>query len=472
MMNARSFLLIWLGSCVLLSQAVENPIKHFIVLMMENRSFDHYLGWLKRINPEIDGLTGAEFACVEPGNMSSTCVYVNQNGNDEGPDDPGHSFDDTLQEIYGWKKPVEQSSIAKMNGFVWNADLLKHNLSNPMSMFTINSSSAAVLNTLALDYALFDRWYSSVPGPTDPNRAFAMSGTSNGATGNFNGTLWSQQSYFDFLTQHNVSWSAYYDEDPWAIVYFQDMKKAPNSQRVYSIDAFYQHLANATLPQFVWLQPSMITHASPPNWQHPDASVQWGEVLIQNVYEALRDSQYWNESALLITFDEHGGFYDHVAPPQTNVPPPDGVVADNGFAFDRLGIRVPTVLVSPWVTKGTVIHEPDTSHFDSTSNLATCNKLFGIADTISARQAWAATFDDLFTELRAPRTDAPTFDAPKKWTAEDLRRQQRKPLNEHLSGQVQFYCQQLNVDPCPQFDNQGDASEFIARMVPLFLKKN
>ena len=88
----------------------------------------------------------------------------------------------------------------------------------------------------------------------------------------------------------------------------------------------------------------MNTHRSPPDWQHPDASVQEGERLIKSVYEALRNSSYWEKSVLIITYDEHGGFYDHVTPPQEGIPSPDGVVAPDGFTFNRLGIRIPTGL--------------------------------------------------------------------------------------------------------------------------------
>eukprot|EP01084_Bolivina_argentea_P318591 552530_1 len=461
----------------MLVQCIENPIKHLLILMMENRSFDHYLGWLKERNSAINGLTGNEYQCTTPGNKSSTCVYVSKDGYDEGPDDPDHSFGGTAQEIYGYSKPVEKPATPYMNGFVWNAHMHKHNLSNPMAMFTIDNSSAPVLNTLALEYGVFDNWYCSVPSSTDPNRGFAMSGTSNGMVTNYNGTKWSQKSYFQFLREHNVSWATYYDEDVWAIGYFADMNKKPNSEQVYPIQQFYKDLNKSDLPSFIWLQPSLTTHTAsgPPNWQHPDASVEWGEVLIQNIYQALRDSQYWNSSALVITYDEHGGFFDHVSPPQKGVPPPDGVVASNGFKFDRLGVRIPSVVVSPWVKKGSIITEPtgpdSTSQWESTSNLATANKLFGVTDAISARQAWAATYENIFTEMDEPRTDYPVFDKPKEFTIKDVMNQWVKPLNEHLKIQVKFYCDEMGIQDCPTFNNQGDASKFIIDMVPRYLDK-
>ena len=125
------------------------------------------------------------------------------------------------------------------------------------------------------------------------------------------GTLWSQESYFEFLRKHNVSWNAYYYNDLWAIAYFEDMNHLPNSGNIKAFSEFYNDLKSDNLSSFIWLQPSMTTsdEFGPPNWQHPDASVKLGETLIKSVYQALKNSSYWNESALLITFDEHGGFF-------------------------------------------------------------------------------------------------------------------------------------------------------------------
>lgn len=229
----------------------------------------------------------------------------------------------------------------------------------------------------------------------------------------------------------------------------------------------------------------MQTEFGPPNWQHPDASVKLGEELIASVYQALKESKYWNESALLITMDEHGGFFDHVPPPQDGVPPPDGVKASNGFSFDRLGPRIPTVLISPWVEKGTVVHSPtfgvsgpnETSQWESTSTLATANNLFGIntqTDSLGNRMKWAATFDYLFLEREEPRGNDDLVDfseAVEKqpwWTMEDVNIQAEKPLNDHMEIQVQFYCKQLKL-VCPKFTNQGDASKFIIEMAPRYL---
>jgi phospholipase C len=162
-------------------------------------------------------LTGTESNYAQPDDPSSTQVFVNKNGYDMGPDDPDHSLDGTDQHIYGlnWQ---QENPTPTMDGFVWGASQLGESLLNPMSMFTIDDGSAPIINTLALEFAVFDKWYASAPTSTDPNRALAMSGTSQGVTENFNGTLWGQQSYFDFLNDHNKTWQAVFDDDLWAIM--------------------------------------------------------------------------------------------------------------------------------------------------------------------------------------------------------------------------------------------------------------
>jgi len=222
----------------------------------------------------------------------------------------------------------------------------------------------------------------------------------------------------------------------------------------------------------------MTAAKGPPTWQHPDSSVREAERLIQSVYEALKaQPAIWNKTAFIITYDEHGGFYDHVAPPQVNIPSPDGKPSPEGFQFDRLGVRIPTVLVSPWVNKH-VEHEPPTNHYEHTSTMHTVNNLFGIKDHLGARAAWSGTFEHLFTQRTEPRGPAEMPELPPipmTWTYEDTLRQGRKPCNDHLQTQVEFYCRALNhpVESCnaDTFDNQRDASIFIESQVPLFLAK-
>ncbi|CAG8758466.1 4146_t:CDS:2, partial [Ambispora leptoticha] len=122
----------------------------------------------------------------------------------------------------------------------------------------------------------------------------------------------------------------------------------------------------------------------------------------------LRASPQWNNSLLIITYDEHGGFYDNVPPP-SNVPPPDNVTAPI-FNFDRLGIRVPTLLISPWINKGIVVHNPpkNGSYFEHSSIPATLKKIFDLPSFLTRRDAWAGTFEYLWDNTNSPRTDTPT----------------------------------------------------------------
>jgi len=306
-----------------------------------------------------------------------------------------------------------------------------------------------------------------------------MSGTSDGQTDNFNGTLWSQQSYFDFLGEHSITWSGYYQKDPWALFYFEDTNTPANSVHMREMKHFFEDLQQENLQQFSFLQPQMLTHLTPPNWQHPDASVKEGERLIKSVYEAIRNSTYWEKVAFIITYDEHGGFYDHVTPPQVGIPSPDGIVASDGFTFDRLGIRVPVVLISPWVQKGFVEHRARgpklSSEYDHTSIIATCNKIFNITDQMTDRTAWAGTFEHLFSQTDQPRKDCPMkLPDIEPWTTEDLANQWVKPLNEHMQIQIQFYCihNNHNLETCGKsIKNQLQASLFLERESKIFLAK-
>jgi len=181
------------------------------------------------------------------------------------------------------------------------------------------------------------------------------------------------------------------------------------------------------------------------NWQHPDNSVEAGEALISRIYTALKESSYWNSSVLLITYDEHGGFFDHQAPPQC--PPPDSTLAPNGFDFTRLGIRVPTVAVSPWIPKNTLVTTPQgsesptaTSQFDHTSVISTANKIFGLDAHLSAREAWAGHFEGIFTGPLRPDSDCPTLPPSPPLPAHILRSEMATPLNDHHIDSLNLLC--------------------------------
>jgi phospholipase C len=192
------------------------------------------------------------------------------------------------------------------------------------------------------------------------------------------------------------------------------------------------------LPELTWIEPSYYNvgnsttkHYKYADDQHPDHDVSLGDQLIKDIYDSLRASPLWNKSALIITYDEHGGFFDHVPPLDKNVPSPDGInCTDDPFDFTRIGVRVPTIVISPWVKKGQVIHAP--SPVSSTSNgqyehssfpATIVHKLFQPIHPeihpkpsyLTARDEWAATFESVFTSLKHPRDDCPlTTPAPSR----------------------------------------------------------
>jgi phospholipase C len=293
------------------------------------------------------------------------------------------------------------------------------------------------------------------------------------------------------LREHNRSFAGYYQDDLWALGYFADMHEPENSKNIHELDTqFFDDVASGNLADFTWLQPRMTTVSkdSLPTWQHPDASVAEGERLIKQVYEAIRAGPKWEETLFLITYDEHGGFYDHVPPPDQGVPSPDGIPASNGFTFDQLGVRIPTVAVSPWIKRGTIVSEAlspseqptPTSAFDSTSIMATTNILLGLDDAVPLgdRMGWANTFAGLVDSLPAARQDCPLTLPEIPPAPEDAWLKQRAlPLNHHLEAQLLFYCTQHYAQlhtqgACPGrgevLHNQGLASDWIVKEAAKF----
>ncbi|KAI9328324.1 phosphoesterase family-domain-containing protein [Zopfochytrium polystomum] len=268
-------------------------------------------------------------------------------------------------------------------------------------------SKLPITVSLAEEFAVFDHWYAGVPGPTFPNRYFLMSATSNGNYNNGLGTILSglpQKSLFQSVEDAGLSWKNYFGQVPTSIA-FKDVRNIKDIlTKLKSMDSFYSDAKKGTLPNFAQIDPILFSLPG---------------TLLKNIYEALRNGPQWNSTALIITYDEHGGFYDHVPPPQTGVPSPDDISANSTFfRFDRLGVRVPTIVVSPWVAKSRVVKNPTgayaSSYFEHSSVAATVKKLFNLPSYLTKRDAWAAPFDFLFAELSAPRSDAPAKlpDAP------------------------------------------------------------
>lgn len=392
-----------------------SPIKNVVVLALENRSFDHMLGWTRRLlGLPVDGLTGAE---CNPNSTAAT-VCVSADADLVVPDDPGHSFEDVLEQVFGNLSSQSQQQPS-MSGFVRSALSINALLSSAV-MRAFRPALLPAFSALAPAFAVFDRWFSSIPGPTQPNRLFLYSATSRGATAHDKLSLlagYPQRTVFDSLADSGRDFHVYFRSIPTVLFYrrLRALRYAARAFHRYD-SAFLAHARRGKLPALSVIEPRYFDLAgAPADDDHPAHDVANGQRLVKEVYEALRAGPQWNQTLLVVTYDEHGGFYDHVATPTAGVPSPDGIRGPPPFffKFDRLGVRVPTIMVSPWIRKGTVVGRPphgptETSEYEHSSIPATIKKIFNLSsDFLTKRDAWAGTFDHIFTELDQPRTDCP-----------------------------------------------------------------
>ncbi|KAH7667020.1 phospholipase C protein [Dioscorea alata] len=391
------------------------PIKTVVVLVMENRSFDHMLGWMKRLNPEINGVTGSESNPISTTDPNSPRVFFKDEAHYVDPD-PGHSFQAIREQIFGSNET--SASPAPMNGFVQQATSMSPNMTDSV-MNGFQPEKVAVYQALVQEFAVFDRWFASVPASTQPNRLYVHSATSHGATSNIASMLakgYPQRTIFENIDDAGLSFRIYYQNIP-ATLFYRNLRKLKYLTKFHPYDLdFKSHAQKGSLPNYAVVeQRYMDSKISPANDDHPSHDVYQGQMFVKEVYETLRSSPQWNETLLIITYDEHGGFFDHVPTPTKGIPSPDGIVGPDPFffTFDRLGVRVPTIMVSPWIEKGTVIHGPNgvptaTSEFEHSSITATVKKLFDLPSPyLTKRDAWAGTFEGIVQTRTTPRTDCP-----------------------------------------------------------------
>ncbi|GAB2585694.1 phosphoesterase [Dyella jejuensis] len=398
-----------------------SAINHIVVLMLENRSFDHMLGFLYtdagNVSPSgqpFDGLTGKESNPGADGTqaVSVSKIQVATSSTYFMPGaDPGEGYTATNAQLFGsTTAPVPPA--ATNQGFVsdfsytlsWESkeknSVLPGTVANDiMGMHT--PETLPVLSALARGFAVCDGWFGSVPTETLPNRAFVHAATSQGHMDDKTKTFTSATIY-TALSKQNISWKIYgYDADPLTRHTFTELTSLADAYFGEFKD-FQADAASGSLPSYAFLEPSW---GSKGNSQHPNYDVSLGEQYIQDVYVALRNSPLWNETLLIVTYDEHGGCYDHVAPP-TSAIPPDTSAGEYGFDFKRFGPRVPTLLISPRIPAGTVLRVPAGSMpFDHTSILKTVERRWNVP-ALTARDA-AAPDVGAALSLNTPRTDDP-----------------------------------------------------------------
>ncbi|HWC81849.1 MAG TPA: alkaline phosphatase family protein [Pseudonocardiaceae bacterium] len=395
-----------------------SSIEHIVVLMLENRSLDHMLGFLYtdagNISPAgqpYEGLTGTESNPDSSGRPVTVFRIEPDTPNAyyHPGADPGEGYSATNSQLFG-SATAPSPPVATNSGFVtdfaytlgWEKNekrvIVPGTTANDiMGCFT--PATLPVLSGLARGFAVCDHWFSSAPTETLPNRAFALAATSQGHMDDKTHTFTSP-SVFGTLSGHAVDWVVYgYDATPLTKGNFPDISGAAASH--FGRFADFTAAAKAgSLPGFAFLEPSWGADG---NSQHPNYNVALGEQLIHDTYYALRNGPAWASTLLIITYDEHGGCYDHVAPP-TGAVKPDNTAGEFGFDFTRFGLRVPTVLVSPLIEAGTVFRVSGTP-LDHTSILKTLETRWNLP-ALTARDAAAPDVSAALT-LTQPRTDDP-----------------------------------------------------------------
>ena len=375
------------------------PIDHVVVLMQENRSFDTYLGQL-----HFEGQPAAE---PEPRGASNP-----------DPTNPGgppirafHKTDycEVADLDHSWNGAHAEYDNGAMDGFT-KANAVPADPTGSRTMGYYDQRDLPYYYALYNTFATSDRYFSSTLTQTFPNRFYLLAGTSFGHIRNdfpTDGQGFTQPTIFNELDATGVSWKIYYSQVPFAFLFSYVRNHAAG--HVFPISQYYADAAAGNLPQVSFVDPVFVSQADTETDEHPPSNVQVGEQFASQVTNALMQSPNWSSSALFLTYDENGGFYDHVAPPPAPVPdniPPMLQPGDVPGAFDRYGFRVPAVVVSPYSRPHFVSHVVD----DHTSILKFIETRFGLP-SLTNRDAQADPMLGFFDFSHASFATPPTLPA-------------------------------------------------------------
>ncbi|MEA2376142.1 MAG: phospholipase [Thermoleophilaceae bacterium] len=426
-----------------------NQIEHIVVLMMENRSFDHMLGYLTQARmPDVRGLDGTNVNLdAEGGKHRSHVFHARGNKVRRGEAleknlDPNHSPKSVKEQLRGTNGGFVKDYVAtrapsddgEFPRDLWNV---------PMGYY--EGRDLVTYDHLARNYCVCDAWHASIPGDTWPNRVFAVAGRKAEP-------VWKQSDLFKRLTSfpglkklrniplydvpaftHQLDdgdWR-WYSHDPATLravdgAYrdLHDLKqdnfawfdrKLINrrtlwlEERALDIvenDSFLDDAVNGQLRKVSWIDPNFVDlHVLDPNSNddHPPSDILAGQQFVFDVYEALRKSPGWDDTVLVITYDEHGGFYDHVSPPRVN----------DGSGYGTLGVRVPALIVGPRVRKGVYHEAPGDEAWDHTALIRSILLAFA-ADPDAAIKNMGGRVARRKAHLGMMLEDKPRKDLPKE----------------------------------------------------------
>ncbi|HXG80275.1 MAG TPA: alkaline phosphatase family protein [Sphingomicrobium sp.] len=409
---------------------VSEKIKHVFLLTFENRSYDHMLGFAELSGIDAatgqpttaDGLLGSNgevrfFNCFQ-----GQRFFAEKSASDVIAD-PGHNFEHVVEQLCGTYAAYPSGGpYPEINntGFVSQFDRRTGGKRGQSIMRCFDPENLPVLTTLAREFAVCDRWFSSMPGPTEPNRYFFSAAACGdfddspeswriAAASSLDGIDLEGGHIFDKLDDEDLDWYIYSDDGYPVVGELENIQNSIDVEEEW--DDFLDDLNDPDFSaRFIHIEPSYFpslledtadTDYSHGNSQHPRGGVAAGERFLKKVYEAIRNSPHWESSLLIVTYDEHGGFYDHVAPPSAE---PTGSKGKNhGFKFDQLGPRVPAVVISPWIPRGTIEHRL----LEHSSVIKTVMDLFDVSPLEHCRDLVKICGVSHLASLREPRTDTP-----------------------------------------------------------------
>ena len=361
------------------------PIDHFVIVMLENRSFDHMLQKL----PDV-GVTDADVAPAEFSNQTTSGKVI--------PIHPVETYC-IADTAHSWGSVHAQLDSGKMSGFVTSNQ--QNGQDGARAMGYLGPEAAPFSYFLAKTFALSDRHFCSVPGPTWPNRNFFYAASSFGRTRN-EFPEGAHEPIHALLSKRGVDWRNYKSDIPGAGAFLGTLLEHKANGRDYRF--FAEDMAKGDVASVTFVDPQLFGGRDKTS-MHPPANHEHGEAFLHDVVSAVTSSPVWAKTAILITYDEHGGFYDHVPPPSAcapdDIPPQEG--AELG-GFDRLGVRVPLYVVSPYAKRGHVSHVVT----DHTSVLRLLQLRFRIP-ALSRRDANAEALLDLFDLTSPPDTSPPSL---------------------------------------------------------------
>jgi phospholipase C len=370
------------------------PIEHFIFLMQENHSFDNYFGTYPGANglpPDtcipVDPFNPANTECVKPFHASEAPNV--QPEDPVQPDDPDHSTETFLL----------QYNEGKMNGFVYA--LNERNQDGRLAMLYYDDRELPYYWNIADQYVLFDNYFTSAGGGSFINHLYWIAGTHDvpPAGQNLQEYLAGVPTIFDKLTESGISWKFYIQNYEPALTYRTRDQYPGNRQsqvtwvpllsidrfiddpvlssKLVDLDEYYTDLTSGTLPNVAFMVPSGPS-------EHPPSSLLSGQRFVRVLLQSLMQSKYWERSAFMWTYDDWGGWYDHVPPPQVDA-----------YGF---GPRAPALLVSAYAKRGHI----DSTLLDFTSGLKFIQENWGL-DALSVRDAAANNFLSAFDFTQPPR---------------------------------------------------------------------